>query len=733
MKARFILAALAAIALAAAPSRAELPGSGTAADPYRISSVADWNIFAANVNAGVDAAACYRLGADIGSVSTTVGTDGHPFSGVFDGGSNTLTVALSGTDICIAPFSRISGATISNLVVTGTVAGGMHCSGLVGAVDGGAANLVEGCEVAAAISCSRTHFGGFVGHGVTNAATLRGCVFSGSLSGGTCVATFNGWSDGGATTLIDCLDASASPHPIGRGVDAACVSNTLYLATKNFSNGERLWSAANRGKRAYAVTAGEGVVLDFGEPLRTYGGSDLAAYPAGLVRGDSFYAEAGASVALRPAFTGTPPAGKEHDSFAASAGDFVQNGDAWVLTMPAGDVVISATYDSISMPAAPAVLARQFGAFGIVTYDPVPDQAAPAVLARQFGAFGIVTYDPLPVTETQTTPVPVPYAWLDTHIPGIAYACEAYEAAAQATAANGRKVWECYVVGLDPQVATNDFWIASFPMKADGTPDFANVTFDPPQERWNVPDAPVVWKGATQLEGPWRTVKAGGSSMRFFKAVVFGDADDDEGGVQLWENGPYWAECNVGASKPEEYGYYFWWGDTVGYTNTGSGWISVKDGTSISFSNSGTAASTYGIDNSALLSAGYIDSIGNLTAAHDAATAHLGAPWRMPTDAEFSALIENCTTTWITTNGVYGRLVTGKNEYANRSIFLPAAGFGSGTGLYGPGSCGSCWSSTPYSGNSNCAWGLDFDSGDFGRYGTGRYYGQSVRPVRDAN
>ena len=37
------------------------------------------------------------------------------------------------------------------------------------------------------------------------------------------------------------------------------------------------------------------------------------------------------------------------------------------------------------------------------------------------------------------------------------------------------------------------------------------------------------------------------------------------GGVQLWENGPYWAECNVGATKPEEYGYYFWWGDTVGY------------------------------------------------------------------------------------------------------------------------------------------------------------------------
>ena len=44
----------------------------------------------------------------------------------------------------------------------------------------------------------------------------------------------------------------------------------------------------------------------------------------------------------------------------------------------------------------------------------------------------------------------------------------------------------------------------------------------------------------------------------------------DFGGVQLWEGGPYWAECNVGASSPHEYGYYFWWGDTVGYTNTGS-------------------------------------------------------------------------------------------------------------------------------------------------------------------
>ena len=210
----------------------------------------------------------------------------------------------------------------------------------------------------------------------------------------------------------------------------------------------------------------------------------------------------------------------------------------------------------------------------------------------------------------------------------------------------------------------------------------------------------------------------------------------DFGGVQLWEGGPYWAECNVGATKPEEYGYYFWWGDTVGYTKTGSGWISVKDGTSISFTYSGTAASTYGKNNAALRSAGYIDSTGNLVAAHDAATAHLGAPWRMPTSDEIQALVDNCTTTWITTNGVSGRLVTGKGAYANRSIFLPAAGHGLESYLDYPGEDGEFWSSTPNSGSLYSAWYLYFSSGSFRsffRSSSDRYYGRSVRPVRDAD
>ena len=216
---------------------------------------------------------------------------------------------------------------------------------------------------------------------------------------------------------------------------------------------------------------------------------------------------------------------------------------------------------------------------------------------------------------------------------------------------------------------------------------------------------------------------------------------EDLGGVQLWENGPYWAECNVGATKPEEYGYYFCWGDTVGYIRSGGTWTGDRyyDGvtwvssTGERMSNSPFTSSscpTYGKDTSALLSAGYIDSTGNLVAAHDAATAHLGAPWRMPTDAELSALLSNCTTTWITTNGVNGRLVSGKGDYANRSIFLPAAGLGDDSYLNYPGSYSYYWSSTPVSNYSYDAWYLGIGSSHFRRSSRSRSYGQPVRPVR---
>ena len=75
-------------------------------------------------------------------------------------------------------------------------------------------------------------------------------------------------------------------------------------------------------------------------------------------------------------------------------------------------------------------------------------------------------------------------------------------------------------MGADPQMATNDFQIVSFPMKVDGTPDLAGIVFNPPQVQWNVPATYKV-KGAATLDGPWDEVPAGGNpAYRFFKVEV---------------------------------------------------------------------------------------------------------------------------------------------------------------------------------------------------------------------
>ena len=217
--------------------------------------------------------------------------------------------------------------------------------------------------------------------------------------------------------------------------------------------------------------------------------------------------------------------------------------------------------------------------------------------------------------------------------------------------------------------------------------------------------------------------------------------------VQLWAGGPYFAQCNVGATKPEEYGYYFWWGDTVGYKRNANndGWVSSKDGTTIiKFHPSDTTAGqTYNQKKTLLEDNGWIGEDGNLVVTDDAATnrdaarAHLGYPWRMMTADEMQALVDNCTATWTQLNGVNGCLVTGNTEgYKDKSIFLPAAGCGGSGGLGDNGSYGHYWSSTPSTSSDSfdpsSAWRLHFSANGFKRTSNFRYFGFPVRPVRDA-
>ena len=200
-------------------------------------------------------------------------------------------------------------------------------------------------------------------------------------------------------------------------------------------------------------------------------------------------------------------------------------------------------------------------------------------------------------------------------------------------------------------------------------------------------------------------------------------------GVQLWANGPYFAECNVGANKPEEPGYYFWWGDTVGYKRNSSnnGWVSVKDGKAFTFTTAN--CSTYNLTVAQLYSKGYIDAnstSAKLTPKYDAATAHLGGSWRMPTHSELTSLVSNCSWASTTQNGIPGLLFTGKNAYSSNSIFLPLSGIGESSNLtcLSPTRLGYFWSSRP-------DYNLVITSGTADANGRdSRYYGFSVRAVR---
>ena len=238
--------------------------------------------------------------------------------------------------------------------------------------------------------------------------------------------------------------------------------------------------------------------------------------------------------------------------------------------------------------------------------------------------------------------------------------------------------------------------------------------------------------GAVLTEG-WHVCRwnAASEGVKFSSSNVVFSVSIVRLGVRLWTGGPFWAECNVGATSPEESGYYFMWGDAVGCKRNASndGWVSVANG--ISTFLEADNCPTWGKSNSELKSAGFIDSTGNLVAEYDAATKCLGSLWRMPTAAEWSALISNCTTTWTTHNGVLGCLVTGKGSYAAKSIFLPAAGDAIGSYFNGPDSYGFYWSSTLYSDDSSRAWFLLFGSDNIFRVNFFvLYYGMSVRPVR---
>ena len=199
--------------------------------------------------------------------------------------------------------------------------------------------------------------------------------------------------------------------------------------------------------------------------------------------------------------------------------------------------------------------------------------------------------------------------------------------------------------------------------------------------------------------------------------------------IQLWKGGPYWAETNLGAQQPWESGYYFWWGDTVGYKFEDDNWV-ASDGSSRGEAFVKMKVPNYGKDFTSLLYKRWITEDGTLAPEHDAAQVQWGGGWRMPTQQELLDLCNKCDWKWKKLNGVGGYVIRGRRAYASASIFLSCAGIGNVTSLTSAGSYGSFWSSVPHSDYGSRAWYLYFNSSEHGMRSDYRYFGSPVRPVQ---
>ena len=195
------------------------------------------------------------------------------------------------------------------------------------------------------------------------------------------------------------------------------------------------------------------------------------------------------------------------------------------------------------------------------------------------------------------------------------------------------------------------------------------------------------------IENPYTVVVSSDMSITAHFLVDYNNYNYVDLGLS---SGLKWATCNVGASKPEEYGDYFAWGEI--------------------FTKSVYKNSTYT----------YSENPTILPFDKDAAAMNMGGAWRMPTYEEIRELQSLCTWTRTTLNEIKGYRVEGPN---GNFIFLPMAGGITESGLVGIEERGIYWLSTLNINYPHTAFEFHFgfEYVDWG-YGS-RYHGFSIRGV----
>ena len=310
----------------------DFAGEGTQANPYRITSAADWNIFATRVSEGTTYSGVYfQLTNDI-AISTMVGTDmDHAFNGTFDGDGHTITATLNSSAAYCAPFAFTYGATIKNLHTTGTInTSNSNAGGVVGRNGTASLTLTNvSCDMTInSTKSGNASHGGLMGYAIN--ATVSGCAFTGRLLGESSsrFGGMLGWksnTDNSSVNFTDCLFAptqvtmSASNSKtfavIGGAGTTVNLTNCYY--TQDVS--------ADQGKQMRAISAGTGVTVTNAGAATVYNVSGITSYGTGIKYNNVLYG--GNADALSLTLSGSDY------GYTASTGTLSGDANPYTLTM----------------------------------------------------------------------------------------------------------------------------------------------------------------------------------------------------------------------------------------------------------------------------------------------------------------------------------------------------------------------------------------------------------------
>ena len=247
-------------------------GSGTAEDPYQITSAAELIWLRDAVNAG-EANTCAKLQQDVTHVDeiwTSIGTSKHPYTGTFNGNGHTIRVWLHGWGQALFGYVGAD-AKLTDLAVTKRQSENYSLNASAPLARSNAGTITR-CRYSGGMT-AKGSLGGLV---YTNSGTIEACyVYAGQLNGGSRIEMYNGgWAGGIAYentgTIVNSYFygdiVQAQPNGTVRDIigwgaiaynnNSGTVSNCYYGADSDDGYGGKTEDQFRGGEVAYLLNGG---------------------------------------------------------------------------------------------------------------------------------------------------------------------------------------------------------------------------------------------------------------------------------------------------------------------------------------------------------------------------------------------------------------------------------------------------------------------------------------------